>query len=75
MTTTNARIPHTASLATVALMEAIADCLPHARIDLVTIGNGEQVIVLNRRSMKQVFVWDEADWERLLPELDTRWEG
>jgi len=75
MTTPNARIPHTTSLATVALMEAIRDSLPHAHIDLVTIGNGEQVIVLNRKSMKQVFVWNEADWERLLPELGRNWEG
>lgn len=75
MTTSNMRIPHSANLATVALMEAIQDSLPHARIDLVTIGNGEQVIVLNRRSMKQVFVWNEEDWQRLLPELDRQWEG
>lgn len=75
MTTTNTRLPHTANLATVALMEAIQDCLPHVRIDLVTIGNGEQVVVLNRKSMKQVFVWSEQDWERLRPKLDRQWEG
>jgi hypothetical protein len=58
------------SLAILGLYERIREEFRHAKVAIRTIGNGEEVVIVNSR----LFVWDIEDWERLTHDPDTRIE-
>lgn len=49
-------------LSTLALYERIRADFPQALVQVRTLGNGDEVVVVSNG----LFVWDIADWERLV---------